>query len=343
MIAIYLCPMTHSPVLQFTDRGPYCPAGDFYIDPWRPVDRAVITHAHADHARPGHARYLATHDAGPVLRHRLGDIILDTAGYGEVRQIGGARVSFHPAGHVPGSAQVRVEVAGQVWVVSGDYKTEADGLCPPFVPVPCHSFVTECTFGLPAFRWQPQSQVAEQINAWWAGNAAAGRHSLLGVYSLGKAQRILSLLDPATGPILTHAAVENTTMVLRDQGLHLPATQLVDKNSAPPLGAIVLMPPAAIGSTWAKRFGRAATASASGWMRLRGMRRRRGVDQGFIISDHADWDGLNRAIDATGAENIYTTHGYTDIFTRWLADQGFNAQQVPTELGQSEISEESGD
>ena len=181
--------MSNTQVLQFTERGIYCPAGDFFIDPWQPVDRAVITHGHADHARPGHARYLATEAAAPVMRHRLGEVAIDTVAYGEARQMGAARVSLHPAGHLPGSAQVRVEVAGEVWVVSGDYKTEPDGLCAPFEPLRCHGFVTECTFGLPVFRWQPQAQVAEEINAWWAANAAAGRISLLGAYALGKAQR----------------------------------------------------------------------------------------------------------------------------------------------------------
>ncbi|HSG55584.1 MAG TPA: DNA ligase-associated DEXH box helicase, partial [Paracoccaceae bacterium] len=204
-----------TPVLTLTDRGLYCAAGGFFIDPWRPVDRALITHAHADHARPGHGRYLCTDASMPVMRHRLGVITGDTIRYGETRRIGDALVSFHPAGHVPGSAQIRVEVAGQVWVVSGDYKTEPDDLCEAFEPVRCHTFISECTFGLPVFRWQPQAVVADQINRWWAENAAQGRASLLAAYSLGKAQRLLHLLDPAIGPILTHAAVENTNAVLR--------------------------------------------------------------------------------------------------------------------------------
>lgn len=319
-------------VLKFAPEGIYCPAGDFYIDPQRPVARALITHGHADHARPGHAHYLCTDLAGPVMRHRLGDIALDTVAYGEVRRIGDASVSFHPAGHIPGSAQIRVDVGGEVWVVSGDYKTDADRLSTPFEAVKCHSFITECTFGLPVFTWPSEAEAAREINAWWAANAANGIFSLLGAYSLGKAQRLLSLLEPGIAPILTHGAVEATNAVLRAQGFDLPDTVQVtpELSARDHPGALVLAPPSALGSTWARRFRPAATGFASGWMRLRGVRRRRSVDRGFVMSDHADWDGLNRAIAATGAENIYTTHGYSDIFARWLNDQGYNARPVPS-------------
>ncbi len=321
-------------VLEFKPQGIYCPAGDFFIDPWRPVDRALITHGHADHARPGHARYLATDLAAPVMHHRLGAISLDTVGYGETQKIGGASVSFHPAGHVPGSAQIRVEVKGEVWVVSGDYKTEPDRLSTPFEPVRCHSFITECTFGLPVFKWLPEDEIAQQINTWWADNAAEGRFSLLGAYSLGKAQRVLSLLDPDIGPILTHGAVENTNAVLRTQGIPLPHTVHVtpDLKAADHPGAMIIAPPSALGSTWSRRFRPASTSFASGWMRLRGVRRRRAVDRGFTISDHADWTGLNAAIEATGAQSVYTTHGYTEIFSRWLSEKGLDARIVPTEF-----------
>lgn len=324
-----------APVLSFTDRGIYCPAGDFYIDPWRPVDRALITHGHADHARPGHRRYLCTDGCAPVMRHRLGDISVETVKFGEVRKIGGASVSFHPAGHLPGSAQIRVEVAGEVWVASGDYKVIADGISEPFEPITCHSFITECTFGLPVFKWQDQADVAQELNSWWANNAAQGKASILGAYSLGKAQRLLSMVDPEIGPILTHGAVENTNAVLRTQGYALPDTIHVtpDLNAKAHPGALVIAPPSALGSQWARRFGVSSTAFASGWMRLRGVRRRRAADRGFVISDHADWDGLMSAITMTGAENIYVTHGYTDIFARWLNSEGWNAQVVPTEFG----------
>ncbi len=321
-------------VLEFKPHGIYCPAGDFFIDPWKPVDRALITHGHADHARPGHQRYLSTVSAAPVMRHRLGEITLETVHYGEAKQIGDATVSFHPAGHVPGSAQIRVEVKGEVWVVSGDYKTEPDRLSEPFEPVRCHSFISECTFGLPVFTWAQEDIVAKEINGWWAANAAKGMFSLLGAYSLGKAQRVLSLLDPSIGPILTHGAVENTNAVLRAQGLALPDTLHVTPDLDPKAhpGAMVLAPPGALGSTWARRFRPNSTGFASGWMRLRGVRRRRAVDRGFVMSDHADWPGLNAAIRETNAENIYVTHGYTDIFARWLKESGLNTEIIPTEF-----------
>ena len=325
-------------VLTFTDKGIYCPAADVYIDPWKPVARALITHGHADHARPGMSHYMATSSAAPVIRHRLGDVRLDTLSYGETTQIGEALFSFHPAGHVPGSAQIRVEVDGEVWVVSGDYKVEPDGLSEPFEPVPCHTFITECTFGLPVFNWQDQGSIAQDINTWWAENAAEGRFSICGAYSLGKAQRILSLLDPSIGPILTHGAIENTNRVLRDQGIPLPDTTQVtpELDIKAVKGAFVLAPPAALGSAWAKRFKPASDAFASGWMALRGVRRRRAADRGFVMSDHADWKGLNQAIAATGAERVFVTHGYTSVFRRWLEEQGYDAGIVATEFGDQE-------
>lgn len=321
--------------LTFTPAGIYCPAGDFHIDPWRPVPRALITHGHADHARPGMGSYLSTDIAAPVIRHRLGDITLDTIAYGEPRQIGGAQVSFHPAGHVPGSAQIRVEVAGEVWVASGDYKIVDDGLSTPFEPVKCHHFITESTFGLPVFRWPEQAEIARQINDWWASCAAAGKTAFLGCYALGKAQRLLTLLDAAIGPVLTHTAIENTNRIIRAQGINLPDTILANAELDPKAhpGALVLAPPSALGSAWARKFGAQETAFASGWMALRGIRRRRAGDRGFVISDHADWPGLLSAIKDTEAENIYVTHGYTDIFARYLNEQGWNAQVLQTEFG----------
>lgn len=321
-------------VLQFKPEGIYCPAGDFHIDPWRPVDRALITHGHADHARPGHGSYLATSAAAPVMRHRLGEIALETVSFGATRRIGDATVSFHPAGHVPGSAQIRVDVGGEVWVVSGDYKTTGDGLSEPFEPVSCHSFITECTFGLPVFTWDPQAEVIAQINDWWATNRAVGRFSILGAYALGKAQRILANVQSELGPILTHGAIENTNEVLRAQGLDLPDTIRVtpDLDVKAHAGALVLATPSAMNGPWARRFGRASTAFASGWMALRGVRRRRSADRGFVMSDHADWDGLNAAIKATGAERIFVTHGYTSQFSRWLTEQGYDAGIVETEF-----------
>jgi len=322
-----------SNILTFTDRGIYCPAGDFYIDPWRAVDRALITHGHADHARPGMSHYLATTAAAPVMRHRLGhDIPIETTDYGAATRIGDAVVSFHPAGHVPGSAQIRVEVGGEVWVVSGDYKVEPDGLSEPFEPISCHAFISECTFGLPVFNWDAQDRVVAEINAWWQANCEVGKVSAIGAYSLGKAQRILANVDTSIGPILTHSAIENTNAVLRDQGVFLPGTIRVtpelDRKAHP--GALIIAPPSAFNSTWLRRFGSVSTAFASGWMALRGVRRRRSVDRGFIMSDLADWKGLNDAIRATGAERIFVTHGYTSVFRRWLEEQGYDAAIVET-------------
>lgn len=333
--------MNRPDVLTFTDRGLYCAAGDFHIDPWKPVARALITHGHSDHARPGHGRYLSTVAAAPVLRLRLGDIALDSLRFGEIRRIGGASVSFHPAGHVPGSAQVRVEVGGEVWVVSGDYKVAADGLSEPFEPVRCHTFVSECTFGLPVFRWAAQSEVIAEINAWWRANRAAGRVSVLGAYALGKAQRILAHLDTSIGPVLTHGAVENVNAVLRAQGMPLPPTLRVTPETSPAeaRGALVLATPSALGTSWARRFGPSEEAFASGWMRLRGVRRRRGHARGFILSDHADWDGLNAAIAATGAGRVFVTHGYVQPFRRWLEERGYEAGIVETEFAGEESAE----
>lgn len=329
------------PVLTFTDRGIYCPAGDFHIDPWRPVARALITHGHSDHAYPGHDLYLATRQALPVIRRRLGPITAEGIAYGEVRQIGGARVSFHPAGHVPGSAQIRVEVGGEVWVVSGDYKTESDGLAEAFEPVPCHAFISECTFGLPIFRWEPQPQVMDQIARWWQANAAEGKLSILGAYSLGKAQRLLAGV-PQLGPILTHGAVEEMNEILRAQGCALPPTIRVtpEVTAKTHPGALVIAPPSALGSAWATRLGPSDEAFVSGWMAVRGIRRRRSLGTGFVLSDHADWQGLNDAIRATGAERVFVTHGYTAPFRHWLEEQGYDAGIVETRFGdEGEVTE----
>ena len=242
-------------------------------------------------------------------------------------------MSFHPAGHVPGSAQIRIEVGGEVWVASGDYKVAADGLSEPFEPVRCHAFITESTFGLPVFEWRPQAEVAADVNAWWRANAEAGRASVLGAYALGKAQRVLASVDPSIGPILTHGAIENTNAVLRAQGYALPDTVRVtaETKGRDHPGALVMATPSAMGGPWMRRFAGASTAFASGWMAMRGVRRRRAADRGFVMSDHADWSGLNAAVDATGAERVFVTHGYTAIFARWLRERGLDAAPVETE------------
>ena len=323
--------------------GLYCPPGDFYIDPWRPVDRAVITHAHADHSRRGHARYLAAAPSEGVLRTRLGEIDLQTLPYGESIDHFGVKLSFHPAGHVLGSAQVRVEHAGRVWVASGDYYVagpmadarEDNATCAPFEPVRCECFITESTFGLPIYRWQPQAELFASIDAWWRANADAGRASLLLGYSFGKAQRILKGVDRTIGPIAVHGAVEPLNRAYRAAGVDIPETPLVteiqDKTSF--RRALIVAPPSVQGSVWTRRIGEHGDAFASGWMQLRGARRRRSVDRGFVLSDHADWPGLQRAIAATGAERVIVTHGYEAVMVRWLTDQGFEASAFETEYG----------
>ena len=324
--------------------GLYCPPGDFYIDPWRPVDRAVITHAHADHARRGNTAYLAAAPAEGVLRARLGeDIRLQALPYGETIDHFGVRVSLHPAGHVLGSAQVRLEHEGRVWVASGDYYVagatddprEDNATCAPFEPVRCHCFITESTFGLPIYRWRPQRELFADVDAWWRANAEAGRASLLMGYSFGKAQRILAGVDASIGPIVVHGAVEPLNRAYRAAGVALPPTRLVGEiaDRAVLRRALVVAPPSVQGSPWVRRFGEPSDAFASGWMQLRGARRRRGVDRGFILSDHADWPGLQRAIAASGAERVIVTHGYEAVMVRWLTEQGLEAGAFSTEYG----------
>lgn len=320
--------------------GLYCVPGDFYIDPWQPVERAVITHGHGDHARPGHRHYLCAAPGAGILRTRLGDITVQGLAYGEHVLHQGVRISLHPAGHVLGSAQVRMEYGGEVWVASGDYKVEPDATCDPFEPVRCDCFITESTFGLPIYRWQPQAQVFDDINAWWRRNAAEGRCSVLLCYAFGKAQRILSGLDAGIGPIVCHGAVEPLNCIYREAGVALPATVMVgDIDKAALRQALVLAPPSAAGSPWIRRFGDFSDGFASGWMQLRGARRRRGVDRGFVLSDHADWPGLLQAIRATGAQRVIVTHGSIPVMVRWLCENGLDAKAFDTEFGDDEAAE----
>jgi putative mRNA 3-end processing factor len=330
-----------APLLEFAKAGIYCPAGDFYIDPWYPVPRAIITHAHSDHARPGHSYYLAHEHSAAALRLRLGaHIDLRTVAYGQVFYKNGVKLSLHPAGHIWGAAQVRVEHRGQVWVVSGDYKLEADGMGPAFEPVRCHTFVTESTFGLPVFKWKPQAVVYQEINEWVVRNQAQGLSSVLLGYSLGKAQRLHRALDPSLGPVYGHGAIVNTHEALLAAGLDLPplrpVTPALTKKEL--TGSLVLAPPSVQNSTWLNRFGPYAIGVASGWMNLRGNKRRQAADRGFVLSDHADWPDLLAAIAATGAERVLVTHGYTDIFSRFLREQGLDAQAVET-LFEGEVAD----
>jgi putative mRNA 3-end processing factor len=318
--------------------GLYCPPGDFYIDPWRPVDRALITHAHGDHARRGHQRYLAAEPGARVLRQRLGEVSLQLLPYGHSIEINGVRVSLHPAGHVLGSAQVRLECGGEVWVASGDYKLEPEPTCSAFEPVRCHTFITESTFGLPIYRWTAQAEVFDEINSWWADNAEEGRGSLVFGYAFGKAQRILAGVDAAIGPIVCHGAVEVLNRAYRESGVALPRTLRVSEVNDPSLyrRALIVAPPSAQSTPWLRRFGQYADAFASGWMQLRGARKRRGVDRGFVLSDHADWPSLLRAIAATGAQRVIVTHGYSAVLMRWLQQQGLEASIFETEYGDEE-------
>ena len=315
--------------------GLYCPPGDFYIDPWRPVARAIITHAHADHARVGHGDYLAAAPAEGVLRVRLGDIALQTLAYGQAITHHGVTVSLHPAGHVLGSAQVRLAHGGQVWVASGDYKVAPDPTCDAFEPVPCDVFITESTFGLPIYRWRPDAETFADINSWWQRNAEAGLASVLACYSFGKAQRILASVDSSIGPIVVHGAVEPLNRAYREAGVALPPTRLVTEveDSTDLRRALVVCPPSAAASTWIRRFGEASVAFASGWMQLRGARRRGGYDRGFVLSDHADWPGLMSAIGGTGAQRVIVTHGSIPVLVRYLGEQGLQAQAFQTEYG----------
>lgn len=315
--------------------GLYCVPGRFYIDPWRPVERAIITHGHADHSRTGHGHYLAAAPGEGILRSRLGEINLDTLQYGERITHNGVTISLHPAGHVLGSAQVRLEHRGEVWVASGDYKVEADGTCAPFEPVRCDTFITESTFGLPIYRWQAQADIFADINDWWRRNAEEGRASVLFCYSFGKAQRILYGVDPSIGPIICHGAAEPLNRVYRDAGVALPDTKMVsdvtDKKELKQ--ALVIAPPSTAGTSWIKRFGDYSDAFASGWMQLRGARRRRAVDRGFVLSDHADWPGLMEAIKGTGAQRVIVTHGQIPVMVRWLQQNGLEAGAFETEYG----------
>jgi putative mRNA 3-end processing factor len=320
------------PLLVFKERGIYCPQADLYIDAWKPVHRCIITHGHSDHAKFGHKYYLTHHFNVPIIRHRLGNISVKGIEWGEVFTINGVQFSLHPAGHVIGSSQVRVEYKGEVWVFTGDYKLQDDGVCQPWEPVKCHALITECTFGLPAFNWRPQKEVMQDINSWWAGNKTEEKTSVIFAYSLGKAQRILKHLNVDQGKIYTHGAIEKMTEVLRSI-VDFPPTELITRDTKKQdlLGNIVIAPPSAHGSPWIRKMVPFETASASGWMAFRGARRRRAVDRGFVLSDHCDWQALLKAIKSSGAEKVICTHGYTDIFSKYLRSIGLDARTEKTQ------------
>jgi len=327
------------PLLEFTDKGIYCPQGDFYIDAWRPVPKVVITHAHSDHARAGSGSYLCHRLTKPLLQLRLGpEGSYEAMEWGEPVFINGVRLSLHPAGHIIGSSQVRVEYQGEVWVVSGDYKTEDDGISGPFETVKCNVFITESTFGLPIYSWTPQPQLYATIRDWVSQNEAAGKTSVLIAYSLGKAQRLLSCLEPVTEKIFAHGAIWNVHQTLVNTGITLPAVERVLPDMPKDIfrGRVVIAPPSAETSPWMRRFNPYAIGICSGWMQVRGNIRRRNADAGFALSDHADWKGLIDAVTATGAEKVFVTHGFQATMARYLNEKGIWAAEVRTEYGEDE-------
>ena len=332
-------------LMTLTKSGLYCAQGDFYVDPWRPVTRAVITHAHADHAYRGSRSYLVTKEGEGLARIRLDPTArISTLEYGETLEVNGMKLSFHPAGHILGSAQVRVEYKGEIWVVSGDYKLTPDATCAPFEPIKCHHFITEATFGLPIYRWPPTAQVFEEINSWWRRNQERGKASVLFAYALGKSQRILNGIDRTVGPIYTHGSVEHLNRVYRSAGIDLPETIYAAdvKNKKDFIGSLIVAPPSAQGSTWLRRFGSHSTGFASGWMMVRGARRQRAIDRGFVLSDHADWPELMTAIRESEAETVYVTHGFAPEVVRWLNENGTNAVPLKTQFvgDDAEMSDE---
>lgn len=318
-------------LLQFTNKGIYCEQAGIYIDPWRPVDKAIITHAHSDHARTGSKHYLAHKDSEFILRYRLGPISLETLDYYQSITINGVDIRLFPAGHIIGSAQVRLEYKGEIWVVSGDYKVKQDGYTVPFEPVKCQHFITESTFGLPIYNFPDAEIVNAQMNAWVAENTEQGMNSIIIGYALGKAQRILKGLV-TDRPILLHSTVYNTNEALGfDNTRYQKFTQEFKKEDLNP--GVIVATASAMGTPWLKRFEPYKLAMCSGWMQLRGARRRRNADMGFVMSDHCDWAGLNEAVLATGAENIYVTHGYRSIYAKWLREQyKLNAVELETQF-----------
>jgi putative mRNA 3-end processing factor len=327
-------------LISFTDRGLYCQQGDFYIDPWKPVRRAVITHAHSDHARYGSQYYFAHSDSYYLLKARLGhDIVLQTAGYGQSILINGVRISFHPAGHVIGSAQVRVEYKGEVWVVSGDYKIEPDNITVPFEPVKCHTFITESTFGLPIYQWKPQAEIMRNIHDWVLTNRAKGRYSILSAYSLGKAQRLIYNLSAMGHKFYAHGAVYYMNLAVQQGMPSFPdVTYLRPETPKDEVKqGIIIVPSADTGNPWLKRWAPHAFGICSGWMQVRGSQRRRNADAGFALSDHADWPGLIQAVRATGAETVYVTHGSSAVLARYLRETySLRTGVVQTAFGEEE-------
>jgi putative mRNA 3-end processing factor len=321
-------------LVVFTELGFYCPQADVYIDPLRKVPKAIVTHAHSDHARPGMGQYLCESSGVEIMKLRLGKgISVQGLAYGETIFMNGVEISLFPAGHVPGSAQVKLSYRGEVWVISGDYKTIADGLTPAFESVQCHHFVTESTFGLPIFHWRPQDEVFQDINAWWQRNVANGFTSIMLGYSLGKAQRIMKYLDRGIGDVICHSAIADANLALENSGFTFgtwteAGKALVDFSADSLSRSLLICPPNAINGHLMQHIGKHAVANCSGWMAVRKSRNWGGVDQGFVLSDHADWSQLLEAVTASRAEHVYVTHGFTDVFARYLRENVTNHAEV---------------
>lgn len=317
-------------LLSLTSKGLYCALGDFYIDPWEKVEKAVITHGHGDHAHWGMGEYIAVHEAEHILRKRIGDSKITTHAYGDVFRMGDVDVSFHPAGHILGSSQVRIQYQDEVWVFTGDFKRDLDPTCKPFEVVPCDVFISEATFSLPVYRWPDFRQEMKQVYEWWMKNKEEGFNSVLCCYALGKAQRIIAGLRELTDePIWVHGTVDELNQSYAKTGITFPNVQKVPLESKEKFeGAMILCPPSALGSSWNKRLSPKKVAFASGWMRLRGNRRRKGYERGFVISDHADWPSLIRTVKETGCRKVYFTHGNTDAIVKYLKEQGISAYDL---------------
>lgn len=327
-------------LIQYTDKGLYCAPGDFYIDPWRGVKRAVITHAHSDHARWGSENYLCHTLSKPILQLRIGiENSFQTIGWNEPVNMNGVNVSLHPAGHIIGSSMVRVEYKGEVWLITGDYKLENDGISGQWEPIACNSLITECTFGLPIYQWKPQDEIFGDMRNWVLQNIAAKKNSVLIAYSLGKAQRILQAVAPLGIPIYVHGAIWNTHTALVEAGVKLPAVMRITPETpkADLKNVIIIAPPGAEGTPWLSKLQPFSLGVCSGWMQVRGNARRRNADRGFVLSDHADWPALLQAVDLCGAEKVYTTHGFTAAFSRYLNEKGIQSDEVKTEFGAEEL------
>ena len=329
-------------LLKVNSKGLYCAKADVYIDPWRPVKKALITHGHADHMRWGNQQYLCHTDTVPVLKVRLGaDVVYQSVGYNEPITINGVSFSFHPAGHILGSSQIRVEYKGEVWVVTGDYKLLPDGLSPEFESVRCHHFITESTFGLPIYQFESPLTIFDDISNWWQENREQQRATVICCYSLGKAQSILNYFKETEERVFLHGAVANLNDAFRENGYHFIGSRIAaDQKKEDFRQALIIAPPSALGTPWMRKFGDYRTAMCSGWMQLRGMRRRRGVDKGFVFSDHCDFNSLNAAVKMSEAENIYITHGYELQYAQWLREAyGLNAQIMKTLYNDTETEE----